>query len=88
MSTYKKSGLRIIKVREDFKIKKHLKEFYKTLKELTFVAEHLCTLDVKFDLSNINNYAVQYLNRDLDDTEKMMLLGKINLMKNEQRDND
>jgi hypothetical protein len=82
-----KSGLRQMKVTEDKKVKKHVKAFYSIIGEIDKISKQLDPT-IKYTEENINEYVNPILGRDLDNMEQFLLLGKLNVVNNETKDNN
>lgn len=76
MSNFMKSGLRQMKVAEDKKVKKHIKGFYSIIGKIDEISNMLDPT-IKYTEENINEYTYPHINRDLDDMEKFLILGKM-----------
>lgn len=87
MATYKKNGQRVIKVQGAKELKRNLKAFYQTIDNIRVVAEQLSLLDVIYDENNIDDYTRPFIGRDMDEYERFMMLGKIQMIQDEQRNN-
>ena len=87
MGTYKKSGTRVIKVENAKNVKRHLREFYKTINSIRSVANEIFILDVEYNEDNIDDYTRPFIGRDMDQYERFMMLGKIQSLRDEQKDN-
>jgi hypothetical protein len=85
MSTYNKNGQRQVKLAERKKTKAHIKAFYKILGEIDMTAKHLDPI-FEYNEDNINEYVNPIIGRDLDSTEKMLMLSKLQYGKKETRD--
>jgi hypothetical protein len=82
-----KNGLRQMKVTEDKKVKKHVKAFYNIIGEIDKISKELDP-KIEYTEENINEYVKPMLGRDLDNMEKFLLLGKLNVVNNETNDNN
>lgn len=78
-----KQGLRQTKLAERKKTKQHIKGFYKILGDMDSIAHQLDS-SIKYTEENINSYVLPIYGRELDNMEKMILLGK---MSNGKEDN-
>lgn len=80
MSSFQKKGLRdnLNKNKKEV-TKAHIDNFYKILNDLEVVANKLKEEDIEYSKENINEYASKHLGRDLDNTEKLVLLGKLEI---------
>jgi len=76
MNTYSKNGLRQVKLAERKKTKEHIKSFYKIINQINDISESL-DKTIDYNEENINDYVRPMLGRDLDSTEKMLLLSKL-----------
>lgn len=76
MSSFAKRGERQAKLVERKKIKMHTKAFYRILGEMDVVAKQLDPM-LEYDEENINEYVVPIYGRELDNMEKMLVLGKL-----------
>ena len=79
MSSFLNQGNRVAKVLEKKKVKRHIKEFYKTLSKLDVVANELKELDIEVTEDNIEVEASKVLGRNIDSMEKFLLLGKLSI---------
>lgn len=77
MHTYNKSGIRKAKVAHTNKVKKGVKTFYTKLNQINKLAEYLQTLDTPVTEDNIDEVVPELIGRDLDSTEKMLILGRL-----------
>ena len=87
MSSYMKQGLRKMKVAEDKKVKKHVKAFYSIMHTMEEISKELDPT-LEYNEDNINDYVKPMLGRDLDNMEKFLLLGKLNVVNNETKNNN
>ena len=87
MSSYMKQGLRKMKVVEDKKVKKHVKAFYSIMHTMEEISKELDPT-LEYNEDNINDYVKPMLGRDLDNMEKFLLLGKLNIVNNETKNNN
>lgn len=76
MNTYNKNGLRQVKLAEKKKTKAHIKKFYEIINQINNIAKDL-DQSLKYTEDNINDYTRHILGRELDSTEKMLLLSKL-----------
>lgn len=76
MSNYLKNGLRQVKLAEKKKTKAHIKKFYEIINQINNIAKDLNQL-LEYTEDNINDYTRHILGRELDSTEKMLLLSKL-----------
>ena len=76
MSNYLKNGLRQVKLAEKKKTKAHIKSFYKIINQINNIAENL-DQSLEYTKDNINDYTKHIIGRELDSTEKMLLLSKL-----------
>ena len=76
MTTYNKNGLRQVKLAEKKKTKAHIKKFYEIINQINNIAKNL-DQSLKYTEDNINDYTRHILGRELDSTEKMLLLSKL-----------
>ena len=83
MSNYMKQGLRQTKLAERKKTKQHIKGFYKILGDMHSIAGQLDP-SIEYTEENIDSHVLPIYDRQLDNMEKMVLLGKMN---NEKEDN-
>ena len=70
---------------EDKRIKKHTKEFYKILGEMDTVAQKLYISGESIDEDNIVEKASKYTHRNIDGMEQMILLSKLNSIKEKEQ---
>lgn len=80
MSNFLKKGLRKEKVYKDKLTTKHIKSFYRIMGEMDEVAKQLDS-SIEYTEENINEYVNPIFGRDLDNMEKMLVLGKIHYKK-------
>ena len=78
-----KQGLRQTKLAERKKTKQHIKGFYKILGDMHSIAGQLDP-SIEYTEENIDSHVLPIYGRELDNMEKMVLLGKMN---NEKEDN-
>ena len=78
-----KQGLRQTKLAERKKTKQHIKGFYKILGDMYSIAGQLDP-SIEYKEENIDSHVLPIYGRELDNMEKMVLLGKMN---NEKEDN-
>ena len=78
-----KQGLRQTKLEERKKTKQHIKGFYKILGDMDFIS-HQLDPSIEYTEENIDSHVLPIYGRELDNMEKMVLLGKMN---NEKEDN-
>ena len=83
MSNYMKQGLRQTKLAERKKTKQHIKGFYKILGDMHSIAGQLDP-SIEYTEENLDSHVLPIYDRQLDNMEKMVLLGKMN---NEKEDN-
>lgn len=76
MSNYLKNGLRQVKLAEKKKTKAHIKKFYEIINQINNIAKDL-DQSLEYTEDNINDYTRHILGRELDSTEKMLLLSKL-----------
>lgn len=76
MSNYLKNGLRQVKLAEKKKTKAHIKKFYEIINQINNIAKDL-DQSLEYTEDNINDYIKHILGRELDSTEKMLLLSKL-----------
>ena len=76
MTTYNKNGLRQVKLAEKKKTKAHIKKFYEIINQINNIAKDL-DQSLEYTEDNINDYTRHILGRELDSTEKMLLLSKL-----------
>lgn len=76
MNTYNKNGLRQVKLAEKKKTKAHIKKFYEIINQINNIAKDL-DQSLEYTEDNINDYTRHILGRELDSTEKMLLLSKL-----------
>lgn len=76
MSNYLKNGLRQVKLAEKKKTKAHIKKFYEIINQINNIAKDL-DQSLEYTEDNINDYTKHILGRELDSTEKMLLLSKL-----------
>lgn len=76
-------GKRQLQLKNRKEVKEHVKMFNKILKYLDELAAYLIIRypDVEFTAENINEYTREYLERDLDNMEVNVILGKLNSVK-------
>ena len=72
-----KQGLRQTKLAERKKTKQHIKGFYKILGDMHTIAGQLDP-SIEYTEENINSHVLPIYGRELDNMEKMVLLGKMN----------
>jgi len=85
MSNFLKQGKR---KSEDYKrrnAKVHTKEFYKILDKISTIVPELLKEDIEYTEENINEYASKYFGRDIDNMEKLLLLGNLQIKLNETK---
>jgi len=87
MSSYLKNGLRKAKLAERKKTKAHIKAFYNILGQMDVVAKQLDPM-LEYNEDNINEYVNPIIGRDLDSYEKFLVLGKINIIKENETKNN
>ena len=85
MSSYMKQGLRKTKLIERKKTKAHVKAFYRIIGEMDEVVKHLDST-IEYNEDNINEYVKPIYGRDLDNMEKMIVLGKLSYGKEKTTD--
>lgn len=78
MSSFLKKGLRSQKVKKDKETKRHVKEFYKIIGVINEITDSLDP-NISYTEDNINEYTLPFLGRDLDDMEKFLILGKLEM---------
>lgn len=71
-----KNGQRQLKLMQKKSIKKHVDGFYKILGEMDVLAKQLDNT-LEYTEENINDYVLPIYGRELDNMEKMVLLGKM-----------
>ena len=74
----------------ELRVKKHIKEIYKIMGELETITPSIYqdNKDVEFTEDNIDEIAIKYTNRKLENLERFILLGKLQLLKDaETKDN-
>ena len=76
MSNYLKNGLRQVKLAEKKKTKAHIKKFYEIINQINNIAKDL-DQSLEYTEDNINDYTRHILGRELDSTEKFLLLSKL-----------
>ena len=89
MSSFNNKGLRKHKLQNKKDTKFHLEKFYAIINDVEKLSEQL-DLSLDYTEENINSFVNPLFNRDLDNIEKMLLLGKINSKKqllNETKNN-
>lgn len=82
MSNFMRVGKRLQDKKKAKETKQHIKAFYKIIN--TINTEIIPQLDKSIDYTeeNINEYVSPILGRDLDNMEKFMILGKLEMDKN------
>lgn len=80
MSSFNNKGLRKHKLQNKKDTKFHLEKFYAIINDVEKLSEQL-DLSLDYTEENINSFVNPLFNRDLDNIEKMLLLGKINSKK-------
>ena len=76
MSSFDNKGLRKHKLQNKKDTKFHLEKFYAIINEIENLSNKL-NLDLEYTENNINSFVNPIFNQDLDNVEKMLLLGKI-----------
>ena len=71
-----KQGLRQTKLAERKKTKQHIKGFYKILGDMDSIAGQLDP-SIEYTEENIDSHVLPIYGRELDNMEKMVLLGKM-----------
>jgi hypothetical protein len=87
MSSYLKNGQRQAKLAERKKTKAHVKAFYQIMNKMDVVAKQLDPM-LEYNEDNINEYVNPIIGRDLDSYEKFLVLGKINIIKENETENN
>lgn len=80
MSNFMSKGLRQVKLAEQKKTKAHVKAFYKILGDMNTLADNLDS-SIEYTEDNINEYVKPMYGRELDNMEKIVLLGKLQYAK-------
>jgi len=75
-----KKGLRGTQLVKKNETKKHIKAFYKGLAQMEEIANKLDS-SIEYREDNINDYVIPILGRELDSTEKFLILSKLNKSK-------
>ena len=87
MSSFLKKGKRIKAASDKKEVKKRVKAVYAKLNELHLVAEEMKLHQEEVNEDNIEEIASNYTDMKLDGFEKFILLGKMNIEKDEIKDN-
>lgn len=80
-STYSKRGYRKYKISKAKDLKKAYKSWEGKVRELNSIAMELSFNPTEITEENINTYVRPYLGRDVDDMEKLLILGQIEQFK-------
>ena len=86
MSSFTRVGFRKSKATERAVVKKHTKSFYRILGEMDVVAKQLDS-SLEYNEENINEYVLPIYGRELDNMEKMLVLGKLHHSKENKNEN-
>ena len=81
MSSFASRGLRQTVLLKDKETKKHIKSFYQIIGKIENISKEL-DQSIEYTEDNINEYVNPILGRDLDNMEKFLLLGKLNVVNN------
>ena len=81
MSSFASRGLRQTLLLKDKETKKHIKSFYQIIGKIEDISKELDS-SIEYTEDNINEYVNPILGRDLDNIEKFLLLGKLNVVNN------
>ena len=81
MSSFANRGLRQTLLLKDKETKKHIKSFYQIIGKIENISKEL-DQSIEYAEDNINEYVNPILGRDLDNMEKFLLLGKLNVVNN------
>ena len=81
MSSFANRGLRQTVLLKNKETKKHIKSFYQIIGQIEDISKHL-DKSIEYTEDNINEYVNPILGRDLDNMEKFLLLGKLNVVNN------
>jgi len=87
MSSFANRGLRQTVLLKNKEAKKHIKAFYSIIGEIDKISRQLDPT-IEYTEENINEYVNPILGRDLDSMEQFLLLGKLNVVNNETKDNN
>lgn len=74
-------GLRQATVLKNKETKQHIKSFYQIIGKIEDISKELDS-SIEYTEDNINEYVNPILGRDLDNMEKFLLLGKLNVVNN------
>jgi|TARA_R110000782_G_scaffold50625_2_gene109649 hypothetical protein len=88
MSTYT-NGARQVKLANRKSTKMHLKGFYGILKDMDEIANRLdIDEEMTYNEDNINEHVKPIYGRELDQMEKMLVLGKLNHRNLDEQENN
>jgi hypothetical protein len=87
MSSFANKGLRQTVLLKNKETKKHIEAFYNIIGEIDNISNQL-DKSIEYTEENINEYVNPILGRDLDNMEMFLLLGKLNVVNNETKNNN
>lgn len=83
MSNFMRAGKRLHDNKKSKETKQHVKAFYKIINTINTEVIPKLDLSVDYTEENIDEYVNPILGRDLDSMEKFMILGKLEMNKNQ-----